>query len=482
MRLTFPDYVLDVLELLESRGFEAYVVGGAVRDTLLGRVPEDYDIVTNARPDEIKLAAERGNLRVIGTLGQDFGVVNLRSGRHTVEVASYRNETYGSDAHRPAEVWYCEKLEDDLGRRDFTINAMAADRQGRIIDCFGGLDDLHGRVLRTVGNARKRFQEDALRMFRACRFVAQLGCTPDAAVLPAMEANLDRVGGLSLERVRAELNKLLCAPWAGRGMDLMVRSRLAAQDCRIRSHGSYVPVPILPELEALVGVEQNPAFHPYDVWTHTAIALDKGDRRLETGWAILLHDIAKGREGIRTYDAEGHPHDNGHEKAGAVMARQIMERLRLPRELTERAAWLVRSHMHFGFASALDDAATWRWLRREARSGHFRVNKEMAEAFKELTAVCVADAAATAATRSDIIHAQMYGKRLVTMAYQMPVHTSDLAVSGRDLMAMGIPRERISALLPLFLHRVQDRSMENRPDGLLAAARRWLARQQRTDG
>lgn len=142
MKLTFPDYVVTVMKLLEAQGFEAYVVGGAVRDMLLGRTPEDYDIVTNARPDEIKLAAGRSGLDVIGTLGQNFGVVNLKLGRHTVEVASYRNETYGSDAHRPAEVWYCERLEDDLGRRDFTINAMAADRSGRIIDCFDGMNDL----------------------------------------------------------------------------------------------------------------------------------------------------------------------------------------------------------------------------------------------------------------------------------------------------------------------------------------------------
>jgi tRNA nucleotidyltransferase/poly(A) polymerase len=479
MKLTFPDYVVTVMKLLEAQGFEAYVVGGAVRDMLLGRTPEDYDIVTNARPDEIKLAAGRSGLDVIGTLGQNFGVVNLKLGRHTVEVASYRNETYGSDAHRPAEVWYCERLEDDLGRRDFTINAMAADRSGRIIDCFDGMNDLRERVLRTVGNAQKRFQEDALRMFRACRFIAQLGFTPHEGILPAIEANLDRVSGLSLERVRSELNKLLCGAWAGQGMDLMVKSHLAAQSCRIKAHGAYVPVPILPELEALVGVPQNPAFHPYDVWTHTAVALNKTDRQLATGWAVLLHDIGKGRDGVRTYNEEGLPHDNGHEKVGAVMARTIMERLRLPEPLTDRVVWLVRSHMHFGFASALEDEATWRWLRKEARSGQFRLNKEMAEAFKQLTAVCVADVAATAATRSDVIHAQMYGERLIRMAYLMPVHTSDLNINGRQLLEMGVPQDQLSRLLPLFLQRIQDRTLENDPEELRQTVRHILERQKK---
>ena len=158
MKLSIPSYVKKVMDVLLSQGFEAYVVGGAVRDMLLGRVPDDYDVVTNARPEEIKEAAAAAKIPVVSELGQNFGVVILRVDRHGVEVAAYRNETYGKeDAHRPDQVWYCDTLEEDLGRRDFTINALAVDQYGQITDCFNGLDDLRGKILRTVGEADKRF-------------------------------------------------------------------------------------------------------------------------------------------------------------------------------------------------------------------------------------------------------------------------------------------------------------------------------------
>ena len=478
MKLVLPSYVEKVLDLLLNQGFEAYVVGGAVRDLLLGRTPDDYDVVTNARPDEIKLVAEKAGIPVVSELGQNFGVVILLVDKHGVEVAAYRNEAYGSeDAHRPAEVWYCETLEEDLGRRDFTINALAVDKEGHIVDCYDGLNDLRGRVLRTVGNADKRFEEDALRMFRACRFTAQLGFTPDPRIAEAIRHNLERAEGLSLERVRTELNKLLMGAYAGEGMDLMVRTGLAGESCRVRQHGVYVKVPILPELLDLVDLAQNPAYHPFDVWKHTALALDKGDRSLEAGWGILLHDIGKGREGVRGVNKEGQPSDHGHEIVGAAMAKTILERLRMPRELVDRVSWLVRSHMRYGFLSAQDDAKTWHWLRQEARSGRFRLNKEMAEAFKQLTAVCIADMGATTADEDDIIHAQMYGKRLVKMAYLMPVHTSDLDFSGRDALKAGAAPDQLKALMPNLLRRVQDGKLRNDPEELAAAAKKWLHRQ-----
>lgn len=480
MKLTIPSYVKTVMDVLQSHGFEAHVVGGSVRDMLLGRVPDDYDVVTNARPEQILRTAEDAGIPVVSELGQNFGVVILRVERHGVEVAAYRNETYGSaDAHRPAEVWYCRTLEEDLSRRDFTINALAVDQNGHITDCFQGLDDLRGRVLRTVGDPDRRFSEDALRMFRACRFVGQLGFAPDPSILPAMGRNLKKVPGLSLERVRTELNKLLMGTYAGEGMDLMVKSGLAAQSCRVRRKGQYETVPILPELTHLVGLGQNPQFHPYDVWKHTAVALDKGDRSLEVGWGILLHDVAKGLEGVRGINKEGQPCDHGHEVVGAALARQILERLQLPREVVDRVAWLVKNHMHFGFISAQEDGKTWHWLRKEARSGHFRVNKEMAEAFKQLTAVCVADVAATNAAQNDVIHAQMYGKRLVKMAYLMPVHTSDLDFSGKDALALGARPDQLKELMPVLLRRVQDRMLENDPEQLAQAAQKWLERQKK---
>jgi len=213
------------------------------------------------------------------------------------------------------------------------------------------------------------------------------------------------------------------------------------------------------------------------VWQHTAVALDKGDRRLETGWAILLHDIGKGREGVRGVNKEGQPSDHGHEILGEKMARDILTRLCMPRELVDRVAFLVRNHMRYGFLSSQDDDKTWHWLRQEARNGSFRLNKDMAEAFKQLTAVCIADVAATNADHTDIIHAQMYGKRLVKMAYLMPVHTSDLDFSGRDALKAGAAPDQLKELMPNLLRRVQDGKLRNDPEELAGAAKKWLRRQ-----
>ena len=479
MKLRLPDYVEKVMKLLTEAGFEAYVVGGAVRDLLLDKEPDDYDVVTNARPDEIKILAAEHGLSTAGELGQNFGVVLLVIGKKTVEVASYRNEIYGSDAHRPEEVWYCDTLGEDLGRRDFTINAMAVGINGELVDLYEGQEDLRRKIIRTVGNADKRFDEDALRMFRACRFVAQLGFSYDKKIFKAIGRNLERVQELSLERVRTELNKLMCGAYADKGMELLVASGLAAVSCRVRKSGRQETVPILPELMAVVNVPQNPDFHQYDVWQHTLKALANGDRSLEVSWGILLHDIAKGREGIRGISEDGQPTDYGHEIAGAKMAEHILTRLQFPKATVTRISWLVLNHMRFGINTDMADNVTWRWLRKTAREGPFRVTKEMAEAFKQLTALCIADMAATVAAKQELISAQMYGKRLVTMAYQMPVHTSDLNIKGEDLADFITNKQSLAEIMPILLRRVQDGSLTNEPAALKMAARGWQQRQSR---
>ena len=479
MDFTFPTYIKQVMTALQDAGFEAYVVGGAVRDALLGRKPDDYDIVTNARPDEIKLLAKQHNLSLVDKVGQNFGVVMIVMGKKVVEVASYRNETYGRDAHRPEEVWYCDTLEEDLGRRDFTINAMAVDLDGNITDLYEGQEDLRQGIVRTVGNADKRFDEDALRMFRACRFVAQLDFTYDKKILKAIGNNLERVEGLSLERIRVELEKLLVSEAAGKGLDLMVKSGLAAQSCHYKEQGQEFKIPILPELEHMVGMSQNPQFHPFDVWEHTLVALRNGDRSMETSWGILLHDIAKGLEGIRGTNEKGEPTDHGHEEKGAAMAFNILSRLRFPKELAERVSWLVGNHMRFGANIDANDDVTWRWLRKCARSGEFRENKLMAEAFKQLTNVCIADMVATTASKQELISAQMYGTKLVTMAYLVPIHTTDLNVTGKDLLPQGFTKKELEEVMPVLLRRVQDGELKNDYDVLEKAAKTWKTRQEK---
>ncbi|WP_296328548.1 CCA tRNA nucleotidyltransferase [uncultured Acidaminococcus sp.] len=474
----FPSYVITVLELFQKHGFEAYVVGGAVRDLLCGKHPHDYDIVTSARPEETRRLCKGAGLSVVENRGENFGVLVLLVEGRAVEVAAYRKETYGTDAHRPNGVAYCQTLEEDLARRDFTVNAMAMDLAGNLTDPYGGRHDLEHHVLRVVGSPSARFAEDALRMFRACRFVAQLGFVPEAGILPAIKAEALRVKGLSLFRVKTELHKLLMAPYAGRGMDLMVQSGLAGMPCRIKKEGNYESVPILPELLDLVGVPQNPRFHPFDVWGHIWHALNHSDGSLTLGWAILLHDVGKGREGVRGIRPDGMPSDHGHDKVGKVMAEGILRRLGESEDLVKRVAFLVGNHMHFGPSRFLPDAALWRWLRKEARSGTFRRTKDLQEAFRELGNLCLADMAATTASAESQALARHFANQLFRMAGAMPVHTADLAISGRDLIAAGIPQKVLKRLLPLLLSRVQDRSLSNTSEVLQRAAAIWWEKEK----
>ena len=267
-RYPLPEAVRTLLQTLEQAGFEAYAVGGCVRDTLLGRTPHDWDITTAATPDEVERVFAASPFKVVGTVGRAFGVSLVEWAGATYEVATFRGEEYGADSHRPEKVYYAKHLADDLARRDFTVNAMAFRSDGILIDPYDGRKDLRKKRLQTVGAPDERFREDALRLFRACRFIAQLGFRPTRELCAAMPPAFARVEGLSLERVRAELDRLLVAPYAGRGLDLFVRSGLAEQTCRVREQGIDQTVAILPELSHLPETPQG-RFHAYDAWLHT---------------------------------------------------------------------------------------------------------------------------------------------------------------------------------------------------------------------
>ena len=476
MDFTIPEYVNKILKTLMSAGYDAYLVGGAVRDLLLAKEPEDFDVVTNAKPAEIIAVARRAGFGVVEELGQNFGVVMVVVDGNSVEVAAYRSESYGEDAHRPESVWYCETLAEDLARRDFTINAIALDIDGRVIDYFNGLEDLKNRELRTVGKASQRFAEDALRMFRACRFISQLGVTCDAEVFAAITEQLPRVSGLSMERVRTEINKLMKGEFVNLGLDALVRSGLADQSCRNRQNGKEKQIPILPELSALVGVPQNPNFHSHDVWNHTLKAVSFGEKSLEVRWALLLHDIGKGQPTVRGFDNEGNPTDYGHEELSALMAEKILRRFQFSASFVKRVVWLIANHMQLGFRVGKDEYGTKRWLRKVALSGAFRWNKDLQEAFSQLTSVCLADLAATKAHEQEIITTRMYNEELLRLAADMPVHTSDLLLSGKQIAKMLGSKESLPQLMQILLKRVQDGTMENSEKALTEAVKKWQQR------
>ncbi|MBR4907472.1 MAG: CCA tRNA nucleotidyltransferase [Acidaminococcaceae bacterium] len=508
MQILFPEYVQTTLRILNDAGYEAYVVGGAVRDMLLGIEPGDYDITTNAHPEQIAAILRPAGYALAEKLGENFGVVAAVTEKHALEIATFRNEryVYGQDAHRPVEVWFCDTLKEDLSRRDFTVNAMAMDSSGNLYDFFGGQEDLKAKLLRTVGDPKQRFAEDALRMYRACRFVAQLDFTyvegndtaadvlgdydeeqtveqnlrsamvkagrpvpadmktmgPDAQLTGSLDGNgfgqpgtkyylqkryvfdISRCRNLSLERVKTELDKMLLGKAAGRGLALFLSSGLAGAQCRVRDKGSESYVDVLPELAHLPGLPQNIRFHCYNVWEHTLAAVDKSPRELALRWSLLLHDVAKGLPGVRGTTPDGYPNDHGHEQKSSEMAETILIRLRYPREFVRRVRWLVAKHMRFAPMMIHKNNTLLRWIRSEAVSGAFRTEKEMAEAFAQLTEVFLADMGATWAgvlQEPVLKEGHRLGEEAIQIARdRMPVHTSDLKVSGNEIQKL-IERE-----------------------------------------
>jgi len=373
------------LTALRNAGHEAFVVGGAVRDHLLGVSPQDIDIATSADTSTIQHTAGIMGWRTL-EVGVFFGVVVVVVEGAAYDVATFRTETYGSDSHRPETVSFAVSLREDLSRRDFTINAMALDAEGRLVDFFQGQEDLHLGIIRTVGDPRLRFQEDALRMFRAARFSATLGFDIEADTLSAIAPNLYRVRGLSVERVRDEIDKTLIGRCAPKGLRTLLEQGLLNETCRVREDTKESYIPILPELRHLSGLAQNPRYHRLDAWEHTLAAVNETKATPMLRWASLLHDVAKGLPHVRSYNEFGEPIEHQHEVAGAEMAEIIANRLRFPATWTKRIPWLVRHHLRL---PVTEHEAIIRWLRRRARE--FKRTAELREGIEDLLEIHRAD-------------------------------------------------------------------------------------------
>lgn len=490
----FPPTINEILTVLTDAGHEAYVVGGAVRSFLLGTTPNDFDITTDARPDKVMELLCGVGFKIIGELGQNFGVVVVCKAGQTVEIATFRGEAYGCDAHRPERVWYCDNLEEDLSRRDFTINAMAMDKAGYIYDFHNGKEDIKAKLLRTVGEAEARYREDALRMFRACRFVAQLGFdyVQKNHLQPAFgqkgtpyylkqnyEFPVSNSAGLSLERVRAELDKLLLSEYAGKGMMLFLATGLTSASCRVRENGAEKEIVLLSELKHLEGLPQNSRFHCYNVWEHTLAAIDNSPRELTIRWALLLHDVGKGMPGIRKLNKEGQPNDHGHEAKSALMAETILTRLRYPKNFVRRVVWLISRHMRFAPMLVTGERTILRWLRNEATSGFFKDNAEMTAAFKQLVEVFLADMRATHAGKNSELMAEgkNLGEAVLELAMtKMPVHTKDVAIDGNEVLELLEDKTLIIQAMRYLLQRVQSTNLANEKEALTEAIMSWQKR------
>lgn len=373
------------MHALRQAGQEAFIVGGAVRDHLLGVVPQDIDIATSAHSKEIIATAQSQGWRTIET-GVFFGVVVVVVEGDPYDVAAFRTETYGEDSHRPENVSFAASLREDLSRRDFSINAMAMDEAGNIIDYFNGREDLQVGVIRTVGDPLLRFQEDSLRMFRAARFSAVFNFDIDPATLAAIPSNLYRVRGLSVERVRSEIDKTLLGRYAAKGLRVLMEQGLLNETCRARDESREENVLILPELAHLSGLAQNKRYHRLDVWDHTLSMVEEIRPHPVLRWAALLHDVAKGLPEVRRYNAEGDLIEHRHEVAGAQIAVQVAKRLRFPAYWSRSVPWLVRHHLRLPPAEI---ETCIRWLRRRARE--FKRSVDLREGIEALLEIHRAD-------------------------------------------------------------------------------------------
>ena len=328
---------LGLTKRLVKAGFEAYWVGGCVRDARLGQVPSDYDIATDAMPDEI----ERLFHKTI-PVGKQFGVMMVLEDGHEYQVATFRAEGGYTDGRRPGSVRFTNAREDAL-RRDFTINGLFYDPLAdELHDWVGGEADLENRRIRTIGDPAERFGEDRLRLLRAVRFAAQLGFEIEPGTFAAVQHNAAAIREVSAERIRDELLKLFRPSHAARGLDLLHESRLLPE--------------VLPELAATIGCEQPPEYHPEgDVFTHIRFMLGQlpADAGTTLVWSVLMHDIAKPATQSRD---EGRIRFLGHEKVGAVMTLEIMNRLRFPKANSAVVKTCVRHHMQLKDAQQMRPA------------------------------------------------------------------------------------------------------------------------------
>ena len=454
---------LRILQTLQEAQQEAYIVGGAVRDIQMGRTPHDYDIVTSAMPEMVIEALRTSGFTTTNVVGASFGVVVVSYGEHSYEVATYRSEQYGDDSHRPVSVQYPSTFLEDVRRRDFTINGLALTESGHIRDEVGGLQDIERRRLCTIGSSKERFQEDALRMFRLCRFAGQLGFTIDPSTWKGIEPNLYRVEGLSLDRVRIEIEKMLLSDHVDLGLDALVRSHLNDQYCQQTTGRQSRRIPILPELTHLVDLPQAPEHHVHDGWCHTLAVVREVPPNLVLRWAALLHDVGKGVEGVRGFH-KGRITDRNHDRVGAHMTRDILTRLGYGKEFVNLVVWLVERHMRFHFYVANASADIHKWMQKEAKGGVFRETKELAVAMEYLQQLGVADV--IGAGTKQVAPSEMYGQRMVSMAQTMPVHTKDLHYD-KGLPSMVQPY--VKEVMQTVLQRVQNGEIMNTPEALQEA-------------
>jgi len=424
----------EIVAKLQHAGFAAFWVGGCVRDFLLGREPQDFDIATDAKPEQV----EKLFAKTI-PVGRKFGVVIVVEGGQQFQIATFRAEADYQDGRRPEKVEFAN-AEADAARRDFTVNGLFYDPlTEKIHDWVGGEKDLRAKIIRTIGAPEERFGEDHLRLLRAVRFAAQLKFEIEPRTFAAIQSLAPKISIISAERVREELIKLFSPPHAARGLVLLRDSGLLE--------------PILPELAATIHCEQSPDFHPEgSVFNHLFLMLEKMPAGASESlpWAVLLHDIAKPVTAEKDL-ATGKIHFYGHEKIGADMAEKILQRLKFPNRQTEEIVACVRHHMQFKDVQQMRKATLRRLLLRETFTLELELHR----------LDCLG-------SFGDLAHFNFLVAQAEELKHQPQIRPPLL--TGNDLMALGVPPGKA---LGALLAEIRERQLADElttPD----AARAWV--------
>ncbi len=433
MMKKIPKPVIDTLDTFHNNNFEAYVVGGSIRDTILNKAKiNDWDITTNATPEQIiELFPDSFYENDFGTVGiktEPFLFGGKENREHDViEATTYRIETTYSDKRRPDEIKFAKTLSEDLSRRDFTMNALALNSKNELIDEFGGLDDIKNKIIRAVGDANVRFNEDALRMMRAVRFASQLHFKIEKETFLAIKKNSKLLPHISIERIQEEFSKIVLSPHPRHGVQLL--------------HDTGLLRYIVPELEEGVGVSQN-HHHIYDVWEHNLRALETcPSTKLSVKLAALLHDIGKPKS------KEGDEHEctfYNHEYIGEHMTRKILKRLKYPKKIITHTSMLVRNHMFYYSVGDVTESAVRRII-----------SKVGLENMKDLMDVRIGDRLGSNTPKA-MPYKLRHFQYMVEKVSKDPISVKMLKLNG-DIMIKDLkfkPGREIGAILDILLSEV----------------------------
>ena len=431
-----PENIQNCIDLLENAGFAAYAVGGCVRDACLGLQPHDYDLCTNALPRQTEAVFQDYRLVLAG---EKHGTVTVITESGPVEITTFRTEGGYRDNRHPDWVEFVPDIEDDLSRRDFTVNAMAYSPIRGFADPFGGREDLKNHVLRAVGDPKARFDEDSLRILRGVRFAARFGLTPEAATMEAMVSQAGLLENIARERVFEELCKLLIV---AKAVDIIRFAPILAA--------------AIPELGPMIGFDQHSPHHAYDLITHTAYVVEGVPAELPLRWAALLHDT--GKVTTFTRDATGRGHFYGHAKESAAIADAVLRRLKAPTALREEAVTLIAKHMTR--------------LQPERKLLRRQVSKFGFPTVESILSLQEADMGSKG-TGEDNGAALFSSVRKLLEELQAEnacLRLKDLAVNGNDLMTLGYRGKEIGICLNALLEQVLEERLPNEKDALLIFA------------